>query len=1489
MKENDEEDDKKEKLIQLVKEEDNESNKKLSLEVELNNKKDPQINIKEPTKNIDIDYYGSANFLSALFYYWAFKIIQLSHKVKINIQHLGTLKGNHSSSNFMKHYYYIYNELDYRTKGLVCSIFRSNLSTISLVLVLGLLSTGINVIQMMIFKQYVALFKEDTIDNTEFKMFVYYGVGFLTTKLLNIFLSKKINEYQNYVGFKAGVELNCIIFDKLLVVSPSSRHNKAETGEIVNYVQVDSNQLIRFVTMSPSLITIPISIIAYSFLLFDYLGVAFAFGLVVLIIFLIINYVMQKTFKKLQKKRQRQMDKRLRLTTAILFNLKVLKLYAWDNFFFNKLNELREQELNIITQTFSFRNSNQTLFWLSPVMTTIATIGAYEYFSTERHIENIFVSLGVLNSLQEPVRAIAMIYTSFLETLISLKRIQRFLRQEDVDNSRIITNDEKTKNEGIAVKIEKGTFSWGAEQKDILNAKEEKDRPISLILRDINLSIKQGEFVCIIGEVGSGKSSLLNAILNNMIQVGPKEVKKLLKLRESILDKESTIQIVPEGKISKAIDNDDEEEEKIKLKDDEIKTDSNNNKLNKIEIDNDNDEDENSYNKVYVNGSIAYVCQTAFIQNNTLKNNILFFHPFNQERYNEVLRIAELLPDLEILKGGDMTEIGEKGINLSGGQKARVSIARALYSDSDIYLLDDPISALDAHVGRNIMNNCICEYLKDKTRILVTHAIQYCNKADRIIYMKDGRIHWEGEFKELIQQDFYKKMMVKKEKKENDLRNSRVGDISFVDVKEEDKGEEVIENVPIKERKTVHEEYQELDKQLDKSSMQIEGADQEKVVEPLQMDHDEEQKIDITEKIKNNKIEEGKLDENKVGINNQNNDIKIIGNKEKEGEVKRITREEDRVKGKLKGNVYATYFRNNGGACFVITLLIILLLWQGLKCGSDLWLVKWKGDEEGKVEGGINWQNFLIYSGLGISAALFVYFRLLIIYIGSISNSRTLHRKMLTRLIRAPINLYHDTVPKGQIFNRLSNDLFKIDIGESFMFYNVTSYSANLLGQVVVCAIYQPYCLILVPFIIILGLFTMRYYLNCSREISRLESISRSPMLNSVNETVYGALTIRAFQLSNYFTDDFRGKADNFLKTRIFLVGIMNWYTLMLDFLSYTFIVFLLLFSIFARFDFEPATIGILLTYCVQIQDELVRYLTCRSNLENDMVGLERCIAYTKIISERPEKVKKDDELGEWPPEGGIRFENYSVQYRPETEIVLKNLNFEIEPKEKIGIVGRTGSGKSTIALCLFRILEAKEGKIIIDNTDISEIGLNKLRSNITIIPQDPTLMEGSLKFNIDPLGLHSDQEIESVMREIGFWYICERNLEENKNKPDNEKGLNMIITEDGGNISIGERQLICITRAILRKSKIVVMDEATASIDVNTENIIQKAIKNLLFDSTILTIAHRIKTVLNSDRILVLDKGEVKEFDSPKTLLKNKNSMFYEFYHSVNKSESLN
>ena len=765
---------------------------------ELNNDEKQRLN-KDSTllnlqENIDIDYYSSANCISSLFYYWAFKIIKLSHKVKITIQHLGKLSGKYSSLNFMTHFYHVYYDLDYKTKGLVWSIFRSNICTIMLVLVLGLISTGVNVVQMMIFKAYVALFKEDQINKTELIVYVYYGVGFLLTKLINIFLSKKINEYQNFVGFKAGVELNCLIFDKLLVVSPSSRHNKAETGEIVNYVQIDSNQLIRFVTMSPSLITIPISIFAYSFLLFDYLGISFSFGLGVLLIFLLINYFMQKTFKKLQKRRQANMDKRLRMTTAILFNLKVLKLYSWDDFFFDRLNDLREIELNTIRKIFNFRNSNQTVFWLSPIMTTIVTIGAYEYLNKETQIENIFVSLGVLNSLQEPVRAIAMIYTSFLETLISLKRIQKFMNQENIKEENIITNDEKTKEEDIMIKIENGTFSWGAEQKGILNADDE-DRLIALNLRDINFTVKKGEFVCIIGEVGSGKSSLLNAMLNNMIQVSPEEVAKILDARKIPDDVDHPLQIVPEGKLSVALERD-STVPKNPMQEITTKIES------KMENNIEDNPDSNNYNKVYINGSIAYVCQTPFIQNNTLKNNILFFHEFNAEKYNKVLKISELLPDL-----------------------------RALYSDSDIYLLDDPISALDAHVGRNIINNVLCDYLKNKTRILVTHAIQYCDRADRIVYMKDGKIEWEGDFQSLEEQEFYKNMVIKKKEEEDNLQKKNSEEIDFNnksnninnDINQEE-NLNLIDNIrqPNSDRKkSIDEEYIDLKhkQKLDESSM----------------------------------------------------------------------------------------------------------------------------------------------------------------------------------------------------------------------------------------------------------------------------------------------------------------------------------------------------------------------------------------------------------------------------------------------------------------------------------------------------------------------------------------------------------------------------------------------------------------------------------------------------------------------------------------------
>ena len=805
-------------------------------------------------------------------------------------------------------------------------------------------------------------------------------------------------------------------------------------------------------------------------------------------------------------------------------------------------------------------------------------------------------------------------------------------------------------------------------------------------LNNINLTVKKGEFICIIGEVGSGKSSLIQAILNNMI----------------------------------------------------IKSNTN--------------------TKIIVNGNISYVGQEAWIQNNTIQNNILFYRPYDPTKYQTILDLCELKQDLESFPGGDLTEIGEKGVNLSGGQKARISLARAMYCDNDIYILDDPISALDAHVGKNIMNNCIVGYLKGKTIILATHALQYAAFADKIYYMKNGEINWEGTYDELMKQEFYSLFAEKinsklKEEKEN----------------------------------------------------------------------------------KDNKEEEMEI-------------LKIDQKDLNKGKIERITKDETKEVGKINNQVFFNYFSYIGGYYFCMALLTILLSWQGLKILSDLWLGYWS-EHQGERS---NVFFFAIYSITALGGSLFNYLRTRIITTGSINCSTKLHNQMIISLIRAPINLFHDTVPKGQIFNRLSKDLPTVDTYTMYWFMTLTAFGSSFLGAVIVCSLYEKECLIFLPIFIILCWLLYRFYINCSRELNRIEGVLNSPILNLVNETIPGTATIRAYNLLDFYIN-----------------GTGQWYLLFLNMLSILFLTYMVIMTLMHKDKFTPKIIGIILTYSIVLQEDMIEFLSSFSNFENTMTKLERCLSYTKLISERPNSLTSDLSLKDWPSKGEIVFENFNVKYRNDTELVLKNINFHIKPGEHLGIVGRTGSGKSTISLCLFRILEAFSGHIYIDGIDISKVGLNKLRESITIIPQDSTLMDGTLRYNIDPINAFTDKDIIKVMKKIGFDYIINQH----------QSGLDQKISENGSNLSIGEKQLICITRAILRKTKIIVLDEATASIDYKTEEIIQKALNELLVNSTMICIAHRIKTVINADKILVLENGEIAEFDTPKNLLENKNSLFYDFY----------
>ena len=1362
---------------------------------------------------IDRDPIEEGNCFSNFLIYWAYKIIRLSKLTNIKTEYLGKLSYNRSSKKYLRDIYYFWENMNYKNTfycPLLWTSIRTNLYQIIIITVCTIIISILNVASLYFFRLFVKIFSDPKITGDWINQYdVVVGFLYLIIRLMNYLFQRKTTQFLNDVGNKSSVELNNLIYDKMLKLSPSIN---IKAGDIYNYIQSDSHKLSKLMSSCPNIISVPFLIIMYNYLLFKYMGISFIIGFLVMIVFLIINYYYRKQFSKYLKLYLKMSDKRMRVTTETFNNLKVIKLYGWDDLFLEKIQMARNEELDALNKRYYITTISQTLLWLAPIAMSVSSIGLYQYINKTFKVEDIFTCLAIFTSIQNPMRSLPTTFDIIMETIVSMKRIEYFLKLPEIQNDKIIRNDTITKNKGIAIQIKNGTFKWGKIQSTAVEVQKSDVLPTT--------------------KKNNTKPKLINSYIQlSQIPSNYQPLKKTNSKDES--NYYFDVEIENNAIKYKDIKNNElfpKVSQKIENTDGEISTFGEKNNNNKLNISNSsslfnnsekamNDESylkninltvekgeficiigevgsgksslvqailnnmislNSSNTKIIVNGTISYVGQEAWIQNNTVKNNILFYQPYDPEKYENILKLCELNQDLNSLTGGDLTEIGEKGVNISGGQKARISLARAMYCDNDIYILDDPISALDAHVGKNIMHNCIIDYLKDKTRILVTHALQYTSFADRIYYMKNGEIKWEGQYKELIKQKFYSEFAEK--------INSKINE----------------------------------------------------------------------EKDKDKNINSQKENNSK----NTNINTNISLNK---GIIQRITKDEAKEIGKINKKVFLSYFSYIGGIKFAFVLLFTLLTWQGLRIISDLWLGYWS-EHQGEKS---NAFFFIIYGLTAMGGSLFNYLRTRVITSGSINCSTKLHNQMITSLIYAPINLFHDTIPKGQIFNRLSKDLPTVDTYTMYWFMTLTAFGSSFLGAVFVCSLYEKECLFFLPIFVVLCWFLYRFYINCSRELNRIEGILNSPILNLVNETIPGTATIRAYNLQNKYIEIFQNKVDEHYKLLYYINGTGQWYLLCLNLLSMVFLAYMVIMTLMHKNKFTPKIIGIILTYSLVLQEDMIEFLSSFSNFENTMTKMERSLSYTNIISERAQSLTSDLSLANWPSKGEILFENFCVKYRNDTEMVLKNINFHLKPGEHLGVVGRTGSGKSTISLCLFRILEAFSGKIYIDGVDISKVGLNKLRKNITIIPQDSTLMNGTLRYNIDPANDYTDLEIINVMKKIGFDYILNQNKE----------GLEQNISENGSNLSIGEKQLICITRAILRKSKIIVLDEATASIDYKTEEIIQTALNEILSTSTMISIAHRIKTVMNADKILVLENGEIIEFDTPKQLLSNKNSYFYDFY----------
>ncbi|XP_059720647.1 ATP-binding cassette sub-family C member 3 isoform X1 [Haemorhous mexicanus] len=1145
-------------------------------------------------------------------------------------------------------------------------------------------------------------------------------------------------QYCFVTGMRLRTGITGVIYRKSLVITNSAKRSST-VGEIVNLMSVDAQRFMDLVTFLNMLWSAPLQIFLALYFLWQTLGPSVLAGVAVMVLLIPFNSAIAIKTRAFQVEQMRYKDSRIKLMNEILGGIKVLKLYAWEPSFSEKVLEIRKNELKVLKKS-AYLNSLSTFAWISaPFLVALTTFAVYVSVDEKNILdaEKAFVSLSLFNILKFPLNMLPQVISNIAQTSVSLKRIQQFLSHDELNPNCVET---KVIAPGSAISVRNATFSWGKELKPTL--------------KDINMLIPSGSLVAIVGHVGCGKSSLVSALLG--------EMEKL------------------EGEVA-------------------------------------------------VKGSVAYVPQQAWIQNATLKDNILFGQAPNEEKYQDALEACALKTDLEVLPGGDQTEIGEKGINLSGGQRQRVSLARAVYSSSDIFLLDDPLSAVDSHVAKHIFDKVIGPdgVLKGKTRILVTHGISFLPQVDHIFVLVDGKISEMGSYQELLKQN---KAFAEF------LRNYALD-------------EDIEEDEP-----TMLEEEEVLLAE-DTLSIHTDLADNEPVTNEVRKQFLRQLSVVSSE---------GGECPNKMSTKRR-----VCEKKPAEPPLPRKSANEKLIQAETTetGTVKLAVFWQYMKAVSPVISLVICFLYccqNAAAIGANVWLSDWTNEP---VVNGTQRNTAMrigVYAALGLLQGLIVLICSFTLAMGGINAARILHAALLENKFRTPQSFY-DTTPTGRIINRFSKDIYIIDevIPPTILMFLGTFFT-SLSTMIVIIASTPLFAVVIVP-LAVLYFFVQRFYVATSRQLKRLESVSRSPIYSHFSETVSGASVIRAYRRVKAFVDISDLKVDENQKS--YYPGIVSnrWLGIRVEFVGNCIVLFAALFAVIGRNSLNAGLVGLSVSYALQVTLSLNWMVRMTSELETNIVAVERIKEYSETETEAPWIIEGKSPPENWPSKGELEFVNYSVRYRKGLDLVLKDLNLQVHGGEKIGIVGRTGAGKSSMTLCLFRILEAVKGEIKIDGVKISEIGLHDLRSRLTIIPQDPVLFSGTLRMNLDPFNKYSDEEI---------WKALE--LSHLKRFVSSQPSmLDYECSEGGENLSVGQRQLVCLARALLRKTRILILDEATAAIDLETDDLIQMTIRTQFVDCTVLTIAHRLNTIMDYTRVLVLDNGTVAEFDTPANLIAAK-GIFY-------------
>lgn len=1240
--------------------------------------------------------------------------------------------------------------------------------------IMQFISIALRTASPLLFSQLLKYWSADSDMSRETAM--YYAISMILMNWVSAFMTHHGALYCQQFGMKLRCAVGSLMFRKIMRMSNGSLGDTT-AGKVVNLLSNDLQRFDMAMMFLHYVWIIPLQVAAVMYLGYLQADMAAFIGFAALIVIALpFQGGLGRYLGIIRLRTAEKTDARIKIMSEVINGIQVIKMYAWEIPFQTVVGQKRADELKEVKTATLLRTVFIGFMVFTERSALFFTVLTYVLLGNVMSANVFYPLQQFMSAAQVNITLILPLVLSFTaELMVSLGRVEEFLSLQDRPDL-VGQSEELTSNlfRNLSVKSDLGTnpairpLSYHRKS-DALPPEPALDSQLKKpanpkFLRSVS---HQDDSALVLHDVSASWTGDPNLMALKNIS---------MRLRKGKLC--AIIGAVGSGKSSIL---------QLLLK-----------------------ELPSATGTVSIYGKISYACQEAWLFPSTVRENILFGLPFEPGKYKKVCKVCALEKDFKQFPFGDQTLVGERGVSLSGGQRARINLARAVYREADIYLLDDPLSAVDANVGRQLFEGCINGYLRGRTRILVTHQIHFLKAADYIVVLNEGRIENMGTFDELVSSGKDFSLMLSQLQEGKDKDSDSLGSRSI----------------------------EEKERPLLKTMMSVTSESED------------------AQEFEAQKMEE-----------------------------------EERQSGNLRWEVISAYFKSGGNVCFILFALSIVVLSTTSAAAVDYWVSFWTNQmavyEESlggeAIEPGLDvqagpftvGQYLMIHGGLVAICVLVVNLRVFPFARLCVAASSKLHNTMFSTMLRGVMRFF-DTSSSGRILNRFTKDMGSLDEILPRTLLDVLQIYGTMFAILVLNAIALYWTLVPSAVLLVLFFFMVKIYMKAAQGIKRLEGTTKSPMFGTVTSSLGGISTIRSANAQKRLIDQFDAHQDlHTTAWNSYLNGgtTFGFYLDTMCLVYLTTVIFVFLFLNFG--DAIPVgSVGLAVTQSNTLTVMLQHGARMLVEFLAQLTSVERILQYTRIDTEEDLFKGKIAMPPNWPSKGRVEFQNVSLRYAPNEDPVLKNLNIVVESGHKVGIVGRTGAGKSSLISALFRFAYL-DGTISIDGLDASMISRQGLRSKISIIPQEPILFSATIRYNLDPFNIYSDEELWRALEQVDLKSAI--------------TSLDFKVTEGGSNFSVGQRQLMCLARAVLRSNQILIMDEATANVDPQTDNFIQETIRRQFVSCTVLTIAHRLNTIMDSDRVLVMSSGEVAEYDHPYVLLSDPNSHFSSMVRETGEKNSAN